>query len=68
MAQPPEPPSEAADSGAANPSARPAPAGSPAVQDERYGPLALLRERKEDGRALILFARADRIGETQESR
>jgi hypothetical protein len=28
-------------------------------QDERYGPLRLQRLRKEDGRALIVYARAE---------
>jgi hypothetical protein len=27
---------------------------------ERYGPLALARHAKEDGRALLLFSRAER--------
>jgi hypothetical protein len=28
----------------------------PPEQDERYGPLSLLRTRKSDGRALLLFS------------
>jgi hypothetical protein len=28
-------------------------------QSERYGPLAIARYRKDDGRALILYERAD---------
>jgi hypothetical protein len=31
--------------------------------DERYGPIALTRTVKDDGRALILFAYEERAGE-----
>jgi hypothetical protein len=42
--------------GSADPPARePAP-------DERYGPLSLLRVRKDDGRSLILYERTDGAG------
>lgn len=30
----------------------------PAEQHERYGPLSLLRTRKDDGRALLIFSHA----------
>jgi hypothetical protein len=37
------------------------PAREPAP-DERYGPLSLLRMRKDDGRSLILYERTDGAG------
>jgi hypothetical protein len=48
------PPSERRDS------APPLPADEPTGADERYGPLALARHTKDDGRALLLFTRAER--------
>ena len=35
-------------------------AGEQAQPPERYGPLALARHVKDDGRALLLFTRAER--------
>ena len=35
-------------------------AGEQAQAAERYGPLALARHLKDDGRALLLFTRAER--------
>jgi hypothetical protein len=35
------------------------PGDRPAEQHERYGPLSLLRTRKDDGRALLLFSHAE---------
>ncbi len=35
-------------------------AGAPPRGDERFGPLAILRTRKADGRALLLFSRVER--------
>jgi hypothetical protein len=35
-------------------------AGPPPRGDERFGPLAILRTRKADGRALLLFSRVER--------
>ena len=54
-AKPPsqEPPRRAAADGAA------AAAGTPPLGDERFGPLAILRARKADGRALLLFSRVE---------
>ncbi|MEA2207985.1 MAG: hypothetical protein QOF54_462 [Solirubrobacteraceae bacterium] len=34
----------------------PGAAGEPPLGDERYGPLAVLRTHKDDGRALILYS------------
>jgi hypothetical protein len=48
--------------------ANPGPSSRPAAEDakdagaERYGPLALRRLRKDDGRALIAYARAETGG------
>jgi hypothetical protein len=33
--------------------------GAPPRGDERFGPLAILRTRKADGRALLLFSRVE---------
>jgi hypothetical protein len=54
-AQPPsqEPPRDASAAGA---SASP---GRPPRGEERVGPLAILRTRKADGRALLLFSRVE---------
>ncbi len=32
---------------------------TPAAHDERYGPVAVARLRKDDGRALLLYTRAE---------
>jgi hypothetical protein len=54
----PPPSAEAASSGAG------AGAGWAAPQiEERYGPLRLLRARKDDGRALLLFSQREGRGE-----
>ncbi len=49
--------------------AKPGPPSRPAGEDgrgdgaERYGPLALRRLRKDDGRALIVYTRVESAGE-----
>ncbi len=50
-----EPPDGAERAGAEPPRGGPATAAAPA-SEERYGPLALLRTHKDDGRSLILFS------------
>ncbi|HEX4483543.1 MAG TPA: hypothetical protein VH081_07125 [Solirubrobacteraceae bacterium] len=59
--QPPQEPSRGAPGGAADGSPGPPPPG-----DERLGPLAILRTRKPDDRALLIYSRVEHDDEHEE--
>ncbi len=54
-----EPPRDAPDVAARDPRDLP-PGGEPPRGEERYGPLDVLRTRKDDGRSLTLYSREER--------